>query len=104
MKPEILAFAFFSWSIFAIDSYLKEKSLINAIFVSLTLSILLTIKASITGMVLISFLIIYRKDIGKLILDYKLIVTNIFLCYFLLIQGYRFTGKSFFLNQFNKLL
>ena len=63
MKPEILAFAFFSWSLLAIDSYLKKKHFINGIFVSLTLSILFTIKASITGMVLISFLIIYRKKI-----------------------------------------
>ena len=54
-------------------------------------------------MVLISFLIIYRKDIRKLITDYKLIITNIFLSCLFLLQGYRFTGKSFFLNLFKKL-
>jgi len=95
MKPEILAFAFFSWTLVALDSYLKEKNLISAVFFSLTLSILLTIKASITGMVLISLLIIYRKDIKKLILNYKLFVTNILLILLLLIQGYEITGKSF---------
>lgn len=95
MKPEILAFAFFSWTLVALDSYLKEKNLINAIFFSLTLSILLTIKASITGMVLISLLIIYRKDVKKLILNYKLVVTNILLIFLLLMQGYEITGRSF---------
>ena len=44
MKPEILAFALFSWSLLAIDNYLKKKNFINGIFVSLTLSILFTIK------------------------------------------------------------
>ena len=102
MKPEILAFALFSWSLLAIDNYLKRKNFINGIFVSLTLSILFTIKASITGMVLISFLIIYRKDIRKLITDYKLIITNIFLSCLLLLQGYRFTGKSFFFSTCSK--
>ena len=48
MKPEILAFALFSWSLLAIDNYLKKKNFINGIFVSLTLSILFNIKASIT--------------------------------------------------------
>lgn len=102
MKPEILAFALFSWSLLAIDNYLKKKNFINGIFVSLTLSILFTIKASITGMVLISFLIIYRKDIRKLITDYKFIITNIFLSFLLLLQGYRLTGKSIFSQPVQK--
>ena len=46
-------------------------------------------------MVLISLLIIYRKDIKKLILNYKLVVTNILLIFLLLIQGYEITGRSF---------
>jgi|MDTC01.2.fsa_nt_gb hypothetical protein len=96
MKPEILAFALISWSLVAIDSYLKKKNLINTLFVCLTLCTLLTIKASITGMVLVSFSIIYRKDLKKIIMDYKLVVINIFFGCILFIQNFKITGKSFF--------
>jgi hypothetical protein len=63
MKPEVMAFAILPWIIYFLDSYFKNKTLINKTISILLLSILFTIKGSITGMSLLSLLYLYRKQI-----------------------------------------
>lgn len=63
MKPEMLAFTLLPWVIYLFDLYVKSNKNSFFIFGCTLLSVLLTLKASIMGMVLVSLLIIYFKDL-----------------------------------------
>ena len=61
LKPEIFAFCLLPWIILGLDKYFKSISIKNFLFVVAPLSIALTIKGSITGMLILFFLIKYFK-------------------------------------------
>ena len=61
MKPEIMAFAFLPWLIIFITNYLKKPTVLKTLVLSIFLSVMLTIKASITGMVLLVLLFYMEK-------------------------------------------
>tara|TARA_B100000401_G_scaffold91172_1_gene58203 strand:- start:164 stop:1888 length:1725 start_codon:yes stop_codon:yes gene_type:complete len=63
LKPEIFAFCLFPWIIIGLDKYFKNISIKNFIYLVIPLTVLLTIKGSITGMVIIFLLIRYFKHI-----------------------------------------
>ena len=65
MKPEAMAFGLLPWTIYFLDNYFKKKTFPNIFFSVLTLSTLLTIKGSITGMTLICLVYLYRDKIFK---------------------------------------
>jgi len=63
LKPEIFAFCLLPWIIIGLDKYFKNISIKNFLHLVIPLSVLLTIKGSITGMVIIFLLIRYFKHI-----------------------------------------
>jgi hypothetical protein len=66
MKPEVMAFALLPWLFLFFELYIKKQTLFRTTFLALLLSITLTIKASITGMILLSLLILYGGEVMKL--------------------------------------
>lgn len=61
LKPEIFAFTLLPWVILGLDNYIKKKNLKSFLVVVLPLSVLLTIKGSVTGMIILILLIKYYK-------------------------------------------
>ena len=63
LKPEILAFSLLTWSIYFIEKYFSKKDNTYLYILILPLSLLVTTKGSVTGMVGLFFLIKYVKKI-----------------------------------------
>ena len=98
LKPEILVFAFLPWIVIGIDQFFynnKRKSLIFSLF---PLSILLTSKGSVAGMVTIFLLLKYFKNINKNNIKELLIVFIILISILLGVgyENYDYTDKNFF--------
>jgi hypothetical protein len=66
MKPEVMAFAFLPWLLLFFEFYIRKQTSSRTIFLALFLSIILTIKASIAGMILLSLLILFGGKVIKL--------------------------------------
>ena len=99
MKPEIMAFALLPWLIYFLDDYFRQKTLFNKTITVLLLSILLTLKGSITGMTLLILLLLYRKKISKnkhskLLLFYTTVVSSIFVSINYLITNFFFFSNN----------
>ena len=62
MKPEVMAFALFPWCIHLLNKFFQSRNLLNTLGSVVILSILLTIKASITGMVLLALFFFYKDS------------------------------------------
>lgn len=98
LKPEILVFAFLPWIVLGMDEYFyenKRKSLILSLF---PLSLLLTSKGSVTGMVMIFLLLKYLKKINKNNITELLIIFFILLLILLGVgyENYNYTDRNFF--------
>lgn len=92
MKPEVMAFALFPWCIHLLNKFFQSRNLLNTFGSVAVLSILLTIKSSITGMVLIALFFFY-KDYLKVERNFlKLLVYTFFSSLFLIFLNYRVTG------------
>jgi hypothetical protein len=65
MKPEIMAFALIPWVLINLDSYFLRRTRLNLLLSTILLSCLLTIKGSVTGMLILSLTFLYRKKIFK---------------------------------------
>ena len=63
MKPEVMAFALFPWCIYLLDKFFESKNLANTLSSVVILTILLTLKPSISGMVFIAILLFYRNNL-----------------------------------------
>jgi hypothetical protein len=79
LKPEIFAFTLLPWVILGLDNYIKKKNLKSFLVVVLPLSVLLTIKGSVTGMVILILLIKYYKF---LFTDFKKHLISLFILAF----------------------
>lgn len=66
MKPEIFAFCLLPWSIYYLDKYFKYRNRQYLILSVSTVSLLLSQKASITGMVLLCFLVLYNNEVKNI--------------------------------------
>ena len=66
MKPEAMAFAIMPWCIYLSYRYISEKKLHITIFLSLLMATLLSLKGSITGMVILCFLNLFWNEIKKI--------------------------------------
>jgi len=66
MKPEVMAFTLLPWLFLFCEFYTRKQTLFRTLLLSFFLSIALTIKASITGMILLSLLILYGRQVIKL--------------------------------------
>ncbi len=86
MKPEIMAFAFLPWVIIFITYYVKKPTALKSFVLSIFLSVMFTIKASITGMVLLVLFFLHRKIFfklkNKLLLTSETILFSLFILYF----------------------
>ncbi len=65
MKPEIFAFALLPWIIYSTNQYFQSKRLHHLILSSFLISLILTSKASITGMVLFVLAIFYFNKLKE---------------------------------------
>ncbi len=65
MKPEVMAFALFPWSIYLLNKFFQSRNLLNTLGSVVVVSTLLTMKASITGMVLLALLFFYKDKFKK---------------------------------------
>lgn len=66
MKPEIFAFSLLPWILYFFDKNKIKKNSFNKLILIFILSVSLTLKASITGIIIISLIVIFRF---KLIFD-----------------------------------
>lgn len=66
MKPEVMAFSLLPWLFLFCEFYIRKQTLFRTLLLSIFLSIALTIKASITGMILLSLFVLYGRQVIKL--------------------------------------
>tara|TARA_B100001996_G_scaffold44641_1_gene32248 strand:- start:3366 stop:5087 length:1722 start_codon:yes stop_codon:yes gene_type:complete len=97
LKPEIFAFSLFPWIILGLDKYFKLNSLKNFLLVVIPLSVMLTIKGSVTGMIIIILLIRYSKYLKT---NFK----KHLLCFFILVFCFSLISlETNNVNDFNLL-
>jgi len=92
MKPEAMAFAIMPWCIYLSYRYISEKKLHITIFLSLLMAILLSLKGSITGMVILCFLNLFWNEIKKIREHIKLIITTLLLSIFSVLLNFQITS------------
>ena len=98
LKPEILVFALLPWIIIGINNYFQFKDR-KFLFLSLfPLSLLLTAKGSIAGMVILFLLLMYKSKVSKQNIKELLIFLIIFIimCFALGFENYNSNEISFF--------
>ena len=66
MKPEVMAFALLPWLFLFCEFYTRKQTLFRTLLLSFFLYIALTIKASITGMILLSLFVLYGRQVIRL--------------------------------------
>ena len=66
MKPEIMAFSLFPWLVLLTDSYLERSTHFKSITLAVFFSLIVNIKGSIAGMIILSLLLIYFEEIKNL--------------------------------------
>jgi len=96
MKPEIMAFTFLPWFMIYFDKFIKTKIYKYCLISSFLLSLMVTLKPSIGGMILLSFLYVYKNEVKNLIIDLKFIITNIANMFIFLFLNFKVTNISFF--------
>lgn len=99
MKPEIMAFALLPWLLLFCDFYLKETTTLKTFLLSIFLSIVLTIKASITGMILLVLVLFYKEEIKNLRNHFVLIFETFISFVLLNIYIFFLTEKWLFARQ-----
>ncbi len=96
MKPEIMAFAILPWLFILFTYYFEQSNNFNTYTLIITLSFALTIKGSITGMVILSLLFLYRKKLIRIRDNLLLLVGTFTLSSLLLYFNFVVTGKFLF--------
>ena len=96
MKPEVLGFALLPWAFYSLELYFKERSIATLIFSSSIVSILITQKASISGMVLLSLLFIFFKEVKDIKNNLQILLVSTFTTTLLLYENYKTMGKWLF--------
>lgn len=96
MKPEIMAFAILPWLFVLFNYYFDNQSKRTTSLLVFLLSISLTIKASITGMVLLSLFLLYRKKILKIKDNLYLLFGSLAFSSLLTYLNFLLTGKFLF--------
>ena len=92
MKPEAMAFAIMPWCIYLSYRYISEKKLHITITLSLLMATLLSLKGSITGMVILCFLNLFWNEIKKITEHLKLIITTLLLTIFSILLNFQITS------------
>lgn len=88
MKPEIMAFTLLPWSIYFLDKYFQNRQINYFILSVSSVSLLLSQKGSVTGMILICLFFLYFNQILNIRKNLYLILSGFFTSIFLLIENY----------------
>ena len=96
MKPEVVAFALLPWAIYSIELYFQKRNINTLIFSSSIVSILLTQKASISGMVLLCLILFFSKEVRNIKNNLQILFMGAFSTTLLLYENYKITGKWLF--------
>ncbi len=96
MKPEIMAFAILPWLFILFTYYFEQRNNLNTYLLIILLSIALTIKGSITGMVLLSLLFLYGKKILQIRDNLFLLLGTLTFSSLFLYINFLLTGKFLF--------
>ena len=93
MKPEIFAFALLPWIIYSTNRYFQSKRLSYLILSISLISLILTSKASISGMVLIVLIILYFNKLKEDKIEFlKISLLGIFTSFALLYENYKISS------------
>lgn len=96
MKPEVMAFALFPWVILFLKEYFIKKSKSMLFFSTFSISIILTLKASIAGMVILCLLVLFFEEVKKIKNHKALIFFTSLSTTFALMIIYKITGRWLF--------
>ena len=92
MKPEAMAFAIMPWCIYLSYKYISEKKLYITVTLALLMATLLSLKGSITGMVILCFLNLFWNEIKKITEHFTLISATLLLSIFSLLLNFQITS------------
>lgn len=98
MKPEIFAFCILPFAILLTKKIILKDNLTNSILLSALLAIILSTKGSIIGMTVLTFLVLFQKDLNILLSNKKLIFFTIGITFLLNLENFMITGKFIFEN------
>lgn len=104
MKPEVMAFAIMPWCIFLAYKYLSEKKLRFGLTLAALMGILLSLKGSITGMVILCFLNLFWSEIKKIKEHINLLITTLSITIFSILLNYKITSWWLFIPPENPVV
>lgn len=104
MKPEAMAFALMPWCIYLSYKYFSEKKIYTIFTLALLMGILLSLKGSITGMVILCFLNLFWDEVKKIREHLYLITTTLLFSTFFILLNYRITSWWLFKTPFNPVI
>tara|TARA_B100000886_G_scaffold232373_1_gene162336 strand:+ start:5231 stop:7042 length:1812 start_codon:yes stop_codon:yes gene_type:complete len=98
LKPEIIGFAFLPWLILGIDDYFENNKILSLIISLFPLSLLVTSKGSIAGMILLFMVLKYIKNINVDNFKILIILFVLFLiiCIGVGFENFEISNLSFF--------
>jgi hypothetical protein len=96
MKPEALGFALLPWAIYSLELYFEKRSISALIFSSSIVSILITQKASILGMILLTLLFVFFEEVKNIKNNIQILLAGVFTTALLLYENYKTIGKWLF--------
>ena len=96
MKPEVLGFALLPWTIYSLEKYFEKRNIYSLIFSSSLVSILITQKASISGMVLLVLILFFFDEIKNIKKNLQLIFLGGLSTVLVLFENYKITGSWLF--------
>jgi len=92
MKPEIMAFALIPWILINLDSYFLKRTRLNLLLSTILLGCALTIKGTVTGMLILSLAFLYRKKIYKSFDVFVLTICTLFCSLLAIFANYKITN------------
>lgn len=104
MKPEAMAFAIMPWCIYLSYKYISEKKLLTTITLSVLMAALLSLKGSISGMVILCFLNLFWDEIKKFRENFRLIISTFLLSIFSILLNHQITSWWLFKPPFNPVI
>ena len=96
MKPEVLGFALLPWAIYSLELYFEKRNITTLLFSSSLIAILVTQKASISGMVFLVLITFFFNEVKNIKNNLQLLFVGMFSTMLLLYENSNITGKWLF--------
>ncbi len=96
MKPEVLGFALLPWAIYSLELYFEKRNINTLIFSSSLIAILITQKASISGMVFLVLITFFFSEVRNIKNNLQILFVGAFSTMLLLYENSKITGKWLF--------